>query len=123
MSALDVRQKLHESTPAICSVKAEDQSGSWVGRAGPDSAGHGGDGTELASKWNKTKAGVRSWIHTRLAFAVIRGSSMCILDRQYNWKKTGLYQYDWDDTRGPFRSIFWYLGASTAPLELKVKEQ
>ena len=48
----------------------------------------------LATKWNKTKAGVRSWIHTRLTFAVIRGSSMCILDRQYSWKKIGLYQYD-----------------------------
>ena len=59
----------------------------------------------LATKWNKTKAGVRSWIHTRLTFAVIRGSSMCILDRQYSWKKIGLYQYDWDDARGPFRSL------------------
>ena len=58
----------------------------------------------LATKWNKSKAGVRSWIHTRLTFAVIRGSSMCVMDRQYNWKKVGLYQYDWDDTRGPFRS-------------------
>ena len=59
----------------------------------------------LATKWNKSKAGVRSWIHTRLAFAGIRGSSMCTLVRQYNWKKTGLCQYDWDDTWGPFRSI------------------
>ena len=63
----------------------------------------------LASKWNKTKAEVRSWIHTRLAFAVIRGSSMCILDRQYSWMEEDWSLPVWflsgDDARGPFRSL------------------
>ena len=33
---------------------------------------------KLADKWGKSKASVRSWLHSRIAFAIIRGSSRCI---------------------------------------------
>ena len=56
----------------------------------------------LASKWNSRKASLRSWLHTRLAFAVIRGSSLCIRSKRYHWDRSGLYHYDWYETRGPF---------------------
>ena len=32
----------------------------------------------LASKWKENRGKVRSWIHTRLAFCIIRGSSNCL---------------------------------------------
>jgi hypothetical protein len=56
----------------------------------------------LASKWRTNKASLRSWLHTRLAFAVIRGSSLCIRSKRYHWNRTGLFHYDWNETRGPF---------------------
>jgi hypothetical protein len=56
----------------------------------------------LAEKWQKSPSSVRSWLHTRMAFSIIRGTSLCIRDKRYRWSKIGLFHYQWQHSRGVF---------------------
>ena len=53
----------------------------------------------LARKWKENRGKVRSWIHTRLAFCIIRGSSNCLRSQKYSWNQAGLFIYGWGHTR------------------------
>ena len=56
----------------------------------------------LARKWKENRGKVRSWVHTRLAFCIIRGSSNCLRSQKYSWNKAGLFIYGWGHTRPSF---------------------
>ena len=56
----------------------------------------------LAAKWNRKVASIRSWIQTRIAFAVMRGTSLCLRGSRQSWRKLGLYDYGWEGVRGQF---------------------
>ena len=56
----------------------------------------------LARKWKENRGKVRSWIHTRLAFCIIRGSSNCLRSQKYSWNQAGLFIYGWGHTRPSF---------------------
>ena len=44
----------------------------------------------LSTRWDKSFAEVLSWIHARLAFAILRASVLCIRSSRTKWRSLGL---------------------------------